>query len=52
MDEIIKRWANWKKNNDIDYIYDEIFEFLHLELSRSDIINLLNYAEKKIDQDS
>ena len=46
MKRLIRKYKNWKSQYpDKDYQYDEIFDFVDGELSRGEMVSLLEYAE-------
>jgi len=47
MDEILKKYREWKFYKDIDYIQDEIEEFF-FDLSRAEKQEIMEYLDKLI----
>ena len=45
MKKIIKKFKDWKKDKDEGYIHDEIFTFVEEELSRGELLELLEKLE-------
>ena len=46
MREIIQKWKAWKKEHpDKDYQYDEIYNFVDGELSRGELVRILDFVE-------
>jgi len=48
MNEIIKKWKEWKAGQDEEYVYDEIHNFLSGVLSRGEGVELMEYIEKTL----